>query len=101
MKSCIRLRELLCESNRLRTIPPEILIQCIALQTLKLGGNLISIHVRNLTFKHQNCVQYQEFEETEGYKELEKRRREKANKAISANVMMGQGTLNEAISRRT
>lgn len=64
--------------------PSEILVECHALRTLSLNGNPMNMEM---------------LEATQGYKEFEERRREKASKAISAKVMLGDDTLNEAISR--
>ena len=86
LRFCVRLRELHGDRNRIGRIPSEILVECRALQTLSLDGNPITREA---------------LEGTSGYKEFEKRRQEKANKAISSQVMMGEGTLNEAISRQT
>jgi len=86
LRFCVRLKELHCDRNGIRLIPSEIFVECRSLRTLSLNENPINIET---------------LEATEGYKEFEKRRREKANKAISSQVMLGDGTLNEAISRST
>ena len=86
LRFCVRLRELSCDRNQIISIPSEIFLECQSLQTLSLDGNPITRDA---------------LEETEGFKEFEKRRQEKANKAISSQAMLGNSTLNEAISRQT
>jgi len=86
LRFCARLKAVHCENNLIELVPPVVLIECKSLDTLALTGNPIDIGT---------------FEEMEGYKEFEKRRRNKASKAISSQVMLGDGTLEEAINRRT
>lgn len=82
----MRLKELQLDGNKIHHVPSAILLECRSLHTLSLNGNPMSITT---------------LEETEGFEAFERRRAEKASKAISSQVMLGETTLSEPITRRT
>jgi Leucine rich repeat len=80
-----RLKTLSVSQNRIRTVPPAVLRNCSALQTLLLHGNPITA---------------EELKGTEGFWEFERRRVMKYDKAISGGVMLGSQGLDEGVDRR-
>lgn len=71
-------------SHRLLQLPPSLLLDCGALHTLSLHGNVIKLD---------------RLEQMEGYESLEGRRREKVDKQIAGNVMITSKNLEQGIER--
>ena len=71
-------------SHHLLQLPPSLLLDCGALHTLSLHGNVIKLD---------------RLEQMEGYDSFEGRRREKVDKQIAGNVMMTSKNLEQGIER--
>jgi len=77
-----KLKSLNLDSNQVSKVPSEILLTCVALQTLSL---------------HANPIVPESVQETEGFKEFEQRRQAKYNKALAGGVLLGPRGMDEGI----
>ncbi|KAK9908995.1 hypothetical protein WJX75_005826 [Coccomyxa subellipsoidea] len=82
--SLTRLKVLAADQNRIAAVPPAIFKGCTSLHTLTL---------------HENPITIEAMEATEGYEQLERRRRSKFDKQIANRVLLGSAGLDEGIDR--
>ncbi|PWA85833.1 leucine-rich repeat domain, L domain-like protein [Artemisia annua] len=80
--SLIHLKSLCLDHNNLKQIPPNLLKECKTLQNISLHGNPISMD---------------QFQQMEGFKEFEDRRKKKFDKQIDSNVMISSKGLDEGV----
>ncbi|GJW62150.1 plant intracellular Ras-group-related LRR protein 7 [Tanacetum coccineum] len=80
--SLIHLKSLCLDHNNLKQIPPSLLKECKTLQNISLHGNPISMD---------------QFQQIEGFKEFEDRRKKKFDKQIDSNVMISSKGLDEGV----
>ncbi|KAG8095948.1 hypothetical protein GUJ93_ZPchr0013g34299 [Zizania palustris] len=76
------LKSLSLNGNKIRQLPQNILRDCKALQNISL---------------HNNPISMDQFQQMDGFKEFEARRRKKFDKQIDSNVMMSSTALDEGI----
>lgn len=79
-----QIKTLLLDGNRIDKLPLLLLVECERLQTLSL---------------HRNPILHLHFEQMEGYAAFEGRRRDKVDKQIAGNVMMGSKNLDDGLDR--
>lgn len=73
------------ENNKIKSVPSEVLLQCVALQTLALHGNPLTI---------------EQLRETKGFAEFESRRKAKWDKSIAGGVLLGPSRFDEGADRQ-
>lgn len=80
-----KLRLMVVENNKIQSVPSEVLLHCVALQTLALHGNPLTI---------------EQLRETKGYEEFEARRKAKWDKSIAGGVLLGPSRFDEGADRK-
>ncbi len=80
-----RLRSLLLVDNQLRTLPSQLLLGCVALSTLLLHGNPISLEA---------------LDATPGWKEAQERTRGKNAKRVAGGVLLGDKGLDDGLDHK-
>ncbi|XP_074277675.1 plant intracellular Ras-group-related LRR protein 7 [Silene latifolia] len=78
----IHLKSLSLDNNKVKQMPSTILKECVALQSISL---------------HNNPLSMDQFQQMEGYGEFEARRRKKFDKQIDSNVMMNSKGLDPGV----
>ncbi|KAK9684508.1 hypothetical protein RND81_10G214700 [Saponaria officinalis] len=78
----VNLKSLSLDNNNVKQMPSTILKQCVALQSISL---------------HNNPLSMDQFQQMEGYQEFEGRRRKKFDKQIDSNVMMDSKGLDQGV----
>ncbi|KAL6645094.1 hypothetical protein ACP70R_016702 [Stipagrostis hirtigluma subsp. patula] len=78
------LKSLSLNGNKIHQLPPNLLRVCKALQNLSL---------------HDNPILMDQFQQMDGFKDFEARRRKKFDKQIDSNVMMSSAGLDEGVDR--
>ncbi|XP_040378725.1 plant intracellular Ras-group-related LRR protein 7 isoform X2 [Oryza brachyantha] len=103
--ACSSLEELQANGNSIEDVPSSI-CTLVCLKSLSLNGNKIRQLPQNLLRDckalqnislHDNPILMDQFQQMDGFKEFEARRRKKIDKQIDSNVMMSSTGLDEGI----
>mmetsp|Transcript_43034 Transcript_43034/g.52201 ORF Transcript_43034/g.52201 Transcript_43034/m.52201 type:complete len:289 (+) Transcript_43034:77-943(+) len=86
LSACKRLAEVMMDQNGIRTVPSEVLIECIALHTLSL---------------HQNPINIEVLQKVNGYDVFAERLKAKHDKRIAGGVLIGERGLDDGLDHNT
>lgn len=80
-----RLRLLQLDGNAISSVPPAVLLGCMALETISL---------------HDNPITPDQLQATQGFAAYEARRRGKYSKTLAAGVLLSSGGMDEGVDRQ-